>query len=243
MSLRRRLLALIALLLVASLLGGGLLTYWHGIRKIDLEMSSAISVGENALRDAVLPLLPGPITTSQIERIVSSFDGDRHLRAVLISDDGSTALESRVRPPADPAPRWLSRLLTGPPRTTELHLPEGRGKIMLRAEPLNEVTEVWEDAKLKLAIVGGFCTLVLAMISITLGRALRPLEDLSQALQQVGGGDYDAHVAESGPAELAEIYKGFNTMAGKLSDAERMNRRLNAQLNSIQDEERAEVAR
>ncbi|MEQ1669582.1 MAG: histidine kinase, partial [Hyphomicrobium sp.] len=154
-----------------------------------------------------------------------------------------TKFQSRVRPPADPAPGWLQRLLTGTPHSAELLLPDERGKIVLQADPLNEVTEVWEDAKLKLAIVAGFCTLVLAMISVTLGRALRPLESLSLALQQVGGGDYQAHVSESGPEELAAIYKGFNTMAAKLADAEVQNRSLNAQLNSIQDEERAEIAR
>jgi two-component system sensor histidine kinase UhpB len=243
MSLRRRLLALIALLLAASLLGGGVLTYWQGTRKIELEMSSAIAVGDNALHDAVLPLLPGPISDRQVERIVSSFDGDRHLLARLVAADGTTRLKSSVRQPADPAPRWLYRLLTGDPKSTDLTLPEGMGKIVLQADPLNEVTEVWDDAKLKLAIVGGFCSLVLAMISFSLGRALRPLESLSQALQQVGGGDYEAHVAESGPQELSEIYRGFNTMAAKLADAQRQNERLAEQLRTVQDEERAEIAR
>lgn len=243
MSLRRRLLALIALLLVASLIGGSMLTYWHGTRKIELEMSSAISVGDNALRDAVLPLLPGPITDAQIHRVISSFDGDRHVRARLVRPDGSTAYESRVRPPADPAPHWLYRFFAGKPQSTELELPGDFGAIVLRADPLNEVTEVWDDAKVKLALIGGFCTLVLTMLSVTLGRALKPLENLAQALQQVGGGDYEAHVAESGPQELAAIYKGFNTMAAKLADAELQNRRLNLQLNSVQDEERAEIAR
>jgi two-component system, NarL family, sensor histidine kinase UhpB len=102
---------------------------------------------------------------------------------------------------------------------------------------------VWDDAKEKLLIVGGFCTLVLAMISGTLGRALRPLETLSNALQQVGGGDYGAHVPEKGPQELADIYKGFNTMAAKLADAEQRNQRLAEQLSTVQDEERAEIAR
>ena len=243
MSLRRRLLAIIAVVLIASLFGGGALTYWHGTRKIELEMSSAITVGDNALRDALLPLLPGPVSDSQLWRIVSSFDGDRHLRARHIASNGTTVFESRVRLPADPAPRWLYRMLSGAPKAAELELPDGRGKLQLQADPLNEVTEVWDDAKLKLAIVGGFCTLVLALILLTLGRALKPLEDLSRALQQVGSGDYEAHVSESGPQELAAIYKGFNTMATRLSDSERQNRRLNEQLLSVQDEERAEIAR
>ena len=243
MSLRHRLLALIALLLIASLVVGGFLTYWHGTRKIELEMTSALAVSDNALREAVVPMLPGVISEIQLARVITSFDGDRHVQAKLVSTDGKPRVESHVRQPSSPAPQWLLRLLTGSPDTTELNLPNGLGKIVLRADPLNEVTEVWDDAKEKLVIVGGFCTLVLGMISLTLGRALRPLEALSHALQQVGGGDYGAHVPEKGPQELADIYKGFNTMAGKLFDAERKNQQLAEQLSTVQDEERAEIAR
>lgn len=243
MSLRHRLLALIAVLLAASLLVGSALTYWHGLQKIELEMSSALGVGENAVRDAVVPLLKGPIADDQLQRIISSFDGDRHVSASLLSTDGSVRLQSRVKSPADPAPQWLFGLLTGTQQTASLELPNGAGSIQLRADPLNEVTEVWDDAKIKLAIVGVFCALVAAMISITLGRALKPLEDLSSALQQVGAGDYEVHVSESGPQELAAIYRGFNTMTTKLAVAEQTNRQLNEQLNTVQDEERAEIAR
>ncbi|HPG88437.1 MAG TPA: histidine kinase [Hyphomicrobium sp.] len=243
MPLRHRLLALIAILLVASLLGGSILTYWHGLKKIELEMSSAVAVAENAVRDAVLPLLPGPIQDTQIDRIVSSFDGDRHVRARFVTDDGNALYQSHVLMPKDPAPQWLINVLTGAQHNASMELPEGRGHIQLQADSLNEITEVWDDAKLKLAIVGGFCALVAAMISMTLGRALRPLEDLSSALQKVGGGDYEVHVSETGPTELAAIYRGFNTMAGKLAASELLNRQLNEQLNTVQDEERAEIAR
>ena len=243
MSLRHRVLALIAVLLVASLAGGGALTYWQGTRKIELEMSSAIDVGNNALRDAVLPLMPGPITDEQLKRVISAFDGDRHLRARLVAADGSARLESRVRQPADPAPSWLYQLFTDAPKRAALDLPDNGGKIVLFSDPLNEVTEVWDDAKAKLALIGSFCGLALALISLTLGRALRPLETLSHALSQVGGGDYDAHVAESGPRELVEIYKGFNAMASRLAEAERNNSALAEQLSTVQDEERAEIAR
>ena len=243
MSLRHRLLALIVVLLAASLLVGSVLTYWHGLQKIELEMSSAISVGENAVRDAVVPLVNRPIPAEQLQRIISSFDGDRHVRASLLTSDGNVRLQSHVKMPADPAPHWLFWLLTGKEQTASLELPNGEGRIQLRADTLNEVTEVWDDAKIKLAIVGVFCALVAAMISITLGRALKPLEDLSSALQKVGGGDYEVHVSETGPQELAAIYRGFNTMTTKLAVAEQTNRQLNEQLNTVQDEERSEIAR
>ena len=246
MPLRRRLLALITLVLLLSISGGAVLTYWHAVRKIDLEMSSAIAVGESALGDAAVLLSGTGDPLSKLSRVVSSFDGDRHVRARLVTPAGTTALSSRVREPSDPPPHWLYRLLAGAPHVRSLELPEGfaaHGTLQIETDPLNEVTEVWEDAKLKLAIVTGFCCLVLALIYATLGRALRPLDDLSSALARVGQGDYAAHVAETGPQELASIYKEFNRMAAQLSRAEQHAQSLNEQLTTVQEEERFEIAR
>ena len=45
MPLRRRLILLIALVLCLSLVIGAILTYWQAVRKVDLEMTSAITAG------------------------------------------------------------------------------------------------------------------------------------------------------------------------------------------------------
>jgi len=105
------------------------------------------------------------------------------------------------------------------------------------------VSEVWEDLKLKFIIIASFCVVVLALIYATLGRALRPLEQLSSALNRVGEGDYSAHVAETGPEDLKLIYRAFNRMAEQLREAEQQNQRLNEQLSTVQEEERSEIAR
>ena len=46
MQLRRRLLVSISLVLLVSLLAGAVLSYWTANRKIDLEMSSSLAVGD-----------------------------------------------------------------------------------------------------------------------------------------------------------------------------------------------------
>jgi two-component system sensor histidine kinase UhpB len=105
------------------------------------------------------------------------------------------------------------------------------------------VSEVWEDLQLKFLIVASFCIVVLGLIYATLGRALRPLENLSTALERIGQGDYTAHVAETGPQDLKLIYQAFNRMADQLRSAEQNNRRLNEQLLTVQEEERSEISR
>ncbi len=246
MPLRRRLLTLISLVLLMCVIIGGVLTYWQGLQKIDLEMSSAIAVGESALVEAAAPLATTSDSVGQVRRLIQSFDGDRHLQARLIARDGGTALASHVRAPAIPAPAWLTALLVGPNRYYSVPLPDGlpvTGALRVETDAMNEIAEVWDDLKLKALLVLGFCGLVLALVYVTLGRALTPLENLSTALARVGDGDYGAHVLESGPQELAVIYKEFNRMAERLAQAERSNQRLNEQLSSVQEEERAEIAR
>ena len=246
MPLRRRLLALVALVLALCLVAGGALTYWAGLRKIELEMSSAIEVADSAVSDALAAVPAGPDASAHIHRIVSSFNGDRHVLARRIAPGGAVADVSRLKAPVDPPPAWLYRLLAGVTHKKSYPLPDAAkdlGTLSIEADPHNEVGEVWEDLKLKFLIISGFCVVVLGLIYATLGRALKPLEDLSAALNRVGEGDYTAHVAETGPEDLNLIYRAFNRMAEQLRAAENQNQRLNEQLSTVQEEERAEIAR
>ncbi len=246
MPLRRRLILLIALVLCLSLVIGAILTYWQAVRKVDLEMTSAITAGESTLKDALASLSDAADPERQIALLIRSFDDERHLRARYVRNSGETVLVSAVKPPADPPPAWLVRSLAGRPHKLSLPFPEklqSLGHIELQSESLNEIAEVWEDVTLKLAIIACFFGLVLGLVYWTLGRALRPLEDLSNALSRVGRGDYGAHVAETGPTELASIYREFNHMAEQLQASERNNQRLNDQLTTVQEEERSDIAR
>jgi two-component system sensor histidine kinase UhpB len=182
MPLRRRLLALVALVLALCLVAGGALTYWHGLLKVELEMSSATDVAASAVGDAISTLDANPDAPAYLNRVVHSFDGDRHVVARLIARDGSVITESSLRSPGDPAPSWLYKLLAGPVHAKRIELPndlEHIAAITIRADPHNEIGEVWEDLKLKFLIIAGFCSTVLALIYAILGRAHRPHKALS----------------------------------------------------------------
>ena len=246
MTLRHRLIALIALVLPLSLLAGGLLTYWHAVRKVETEMVAALAFGESSARDAIASLAPSADPAQHLARIVASFTGERHLQVSHIGANGKIAAASQVSRPKVPPPAWLVRILAGPQNAIPVALPEGlkgSGHLEIVADPLNEVTEVWDDVTLKLNIVALFFGAVLGLVYWALGRALRPLENLSKALAEVGHGNFAAHVPESGPRELSAIYKEFNRMADQLQAAEKQNKRLNAQLSTVQEEERADIAR
>ena len=147
---------------------------------------------------------------------------------------------------AEELPEWFYNLIAREPRIVRIDMPEGLaryGAIELETEQRGEVGEVWDDFVMRLAILTFFCGLVSTLIYITIGRALEPLPALSAAFTRLGGGDYGVRVEEAGPTELARLCTGFNEMAARLSQMETRNRHLNDQLATVQDEERADLAR
>jgi len=94
-----------------------------------------------------------------------------------------------------------------------------------------------------LAVVAVFFGLVLGLVSLMLSWSLRPLHGLLEAFERIGKGDYGARVSESGPAEFARVSSGLNAMAQRLDEMEQRTSRLRGQLQTIQDEERAGLAR
>jgi two-component system sensor histidine kinase UhpB len=94
-----------------------------------------------------------------------------------------------------------------------------------------------------LTVLTIFCSLVLAFYYWTLGTAIRPLQNLTEAFSRVGNGDYRQHVSEKGPLELLHLCQGFNRMVQRLARAEDKNHRLQKQLLTVQEEERADLAR
>lgn len=245
MSLRSRLLFSIFITLLLSLAAGGAFTYWFALKKIETEMNAAIAVGgrfaHNALDDAEEATDP----PRRLALLVADFDGDRHLRASLVVD-GKVVKTSDLAKPERPAPAWFFNLLTGPANVLHVELPpvfDGYGSVILQTDPANEVAEVWGDVGLTLSVLTVFCVLVLTFVYWTLSSAIRPLQHLTAAFARVGDRDYRERVSERGPLELVRLYHGFNQMVERLQHAEQQNKRLQEQLATVQDEERADLAR
>lgn len=246
LGLRRRILVLISLALLASIAAGLLLTYWHANKKVAVEMRAALTSAQGFVNDALEPLPKATEPSRSLQRIVSSFDGNRHLRAFWIGPAGQQFTESHLAPPDEHAPDWFFRIFGGEPLTADVTLPRKMtdlGFIRLATDSQSEVGEVWEDLSLKMLIVLIFTALVLTLVNSALGHALRPLTNLSDALGRVGDGDYTAQVPVDGPSEFSRIYRSFNSMTSRLLDVETQNARLNEQLAKVQEEERADIAR
>ncbi len=245
-SLRHSLVRTISLVLVATLFVGSLLTYWQAMTKVETEVDAAMAIAEKTVRQAVQEIAGRDDPRLELLRLVRVFDGNRHVRASFVEPENPDARVSSFVAPVEELPNWFFDLLATPPRVVRVELPADLrryGRMELESDQRAEVAEVWDDALMKLVILAVFCALVLSLVYLTIGRALEPLSLLSAAFARIGRGDYAARVAESGPTELRALAKGFNEMAVRLGQMERHNRQLNEQLTTVQDEERADLAR
>lgn len=245
LSLRSRLLYSIFFTLVLTLAAGAAFTYWHAVRKIETEMQAAIAVGGRIAHNAVDDAEEAVDPPRRLELLVADFHGDRHLQASLLVE-GKVIQSSNLAVPESAAPDWFFDLFSVPPKVLHVDLPavfDGHGTVTLETDARNEVAEVWGDVRVTLTILAIFCALVLAFFYWTLGTAIRPLENLTRAFANVGDGDYGQRVSERGPVEIMRLCQGFNRMVERLARAESQNVRLQKQLTSVQDEERADLAR
>ncbi|WP_083567733.1 ATP-binding protein [Hyphomicrobium sp. CS1GBMeth3] len=236
----------IAIVLLLSLLLSALLTYWQAATKVETEVGAALSLAEKTVRKVVQEVAHDDDPRLALVRLVRVFDGNRHVRASLVEPEPIGARISSFSAPGEDLPEWFYNLIARPPTVIRIPLPEGiksYGLIELEAEQRGEVGEVWDDFVRSMVTLAIFFALVSTLIYITVRRALAPLPTLSAAFERLGGGDYSVRVTESGPTELAKLCTGFNEMAGRLGQLERRNRELNEQLATVQEEERADLAR
>ncbi len=247
MSLRTQLVAMIALVLLATLWLGALLVHWHAVDKVSTEMSAALSVGGRIARNAVgVADVPIADPRRTLGLVVTHFDGDRHLKAHLVEPSGRIVQSSRPAADLTPAPRWIERWLEEPPRRIDVALPDvfdAHGKLMLETYDRNEIAEVWDDLMLYAKLLAVYSASGLGVTLLVLALAMRPLEALSRAIARIGAGDFSTQLEETGPRELADLARGFNTMTRRLAGAESRNMRLVDSLSRVQEEERAELAR
>jgi two-component system, NarL family, sensor histidine kinase UhpB len=247
MPLRVRLIVLVIAALLTSLALGGAVTLINASRSVRTEMLSALQVGRQTIDNAVRDIAVSPNPQRDLDDLVASFKGSRHLRVAVA---GGTADEEMQpvndRRPFGKVPAWFVRLIGVAPETDRIPFTIGgmpAGVVVVTTDPRNETLEVWNELSSTLVVLTLFAGATIPAIYLLIGRALRPLDRLTGALEQVGQGDYGIRVSDRLTPELARLRDSFNRMAARLAAADADNRRLNEQMLSLQEEERSELAR
>jgi two-component system sensor histidine kinase UhpB len=242
MSLRLRILIAIGLVLALGSGFGLALAGWHARQWLREELVSAQDSGRLEVTRAFADT-PGAQPPRDLAALIADFDGNRHLRARLVAPDGRVLASSQPAP-ANAPPGWFSAMLRQEIAPARLPAP-GAGSEVVELRPVydDDLAALWAEfldltLVLAVALVGGA-----VLVFVLVGRALAPLRAVGRVLPRIGAGDYGVRAPEQGPPELAALGRGVNEMAGRLAAMRERNRSLEEQILTLQDEERADIAR
>lgn len=246
LSLRPALILAICAILLGTLCVSAVLTYWHAGHKVDVEMKSTLDAVQRTIGVALQDIEGAPGETNLVRRLVRTFDESRHVRVELKDRGGTTVLASTPAAVQSGMPDWFFRLLSLNEQTARVDWRNGLDlgqHIIVTADPRNEAGEVWADVRLHLTTILLFCLLTLGILYLLLGYALSPFARFLEAFDRTGRGEIGALIPVSGPLEIQSLATGFNRMSALLAETQEKNRKLDAQLEAVQEEERASLAR
>jgi two-component system, NarL family, sensor histidine kinase UhpB len=242
LSLRLRVLAAIALVVVLGAASGTVFAGWLARQTLRDELRAAMTGGAQTVARALDALPRSDDPQRDLRRLIATFDGNRHVLASLTDAHGAPLAASHPPASLHAAPPWFLALLDPRLETQRIAAPGGDA-VVLTPAPGNDVGDAWLQFGYAMMVLGLVGLAGAVLVYITIGRALRPLRELSAAFGRVGLGDYGARVDADGPAEVARLAASFNAMAGDLEAMRRRTRVLEEQVLKLQDEERAELAR
>jgi two-component system, NarL family, sensor histidine kinase UhpB len=149
---------------------------------------------------------------------------------------------------ADPngPPLWFVRLFEPQPSLTIVPAAirgQNFGDIVIAADPTNEVAEIWGEICSIVVTAITFVVCLFVVIILLVGRALKPLTDVGNAITRLAGGDTGINLVPRGPPEFVDISEKLNGLAFNLGRVNAENTRLVQQIMKVQEEERAQIAR
>jgi two-component system sensor histidine kinase UhpB len=122
------------------------------------------------------------------------------------------------------APEWFARLVGPEVSVSEIR---SRGlRIVVIPDPSRAILDAWEEIGRFAWLILGFVAALNALVYWFVGRALRPVREVVEALSQMEEGRFDARLPRYPLPELSSISNGFNRMAERLEQSLSQNRLL-----------------
>lgn len=246
MSLRFRLSSLVCFVLLISLAFGSVIAYSTAVHSVSAELRAALRVGRRTIEIAIERLRKSADPGADLDQLVNSFAGDRHLRVWRTGPETVLASPFAERAHFGQVPRWFVRIIRPAPSAERIKVAIGGrdfGTIGIETDPYNETLEVWNGFTDSLVAPSVFCALTVFSIYMLIGRTLRPIKRLALAMEAVGHGHYQTRVDGRLPPELSRLRDSFNQMTARLAETDADNRRLNEELLTLQEQERSDLAR
>jgi two-component system, NarL family, sensor histidine kinase UhpB len=245
LSLRSRINLLLALVLTLGLAANVARLVLEAGPRVQAEDQSVVRLAREFVETIVSGLAEAPNPEARLDQVVEDLKRLRHVSITRQTEAGTATEIHDDDDDTHSVPAWFVALIH--PATTSVSVPVSIGgkdaALVITSIPTDEIAEIWDGILTQLA-VGSAVALALFLITmIVVGRALAPLEALSQAMGRIEAGSYSVHIEPSGAPEFAHLCSKLKHLAQTLGDAVEQKRQLAERAVSLQDLEREEIAR
>ncbi len=248
LSLRARINLLLALVLTLGLAANIARLVLEAAPRVQAEDQSVVRLAREFIETIVAGLNEAPDPDARLNQIVHDLNRARHVSITRQNEAVERAGRTDRTDDNDNSrslPAWFITLVH--PEKTAVSVPisiHGKSEsLLITSHPNDEMAEIWDGIVTQLQI-GSVIAIVLFLITTrVVGRALAPIQTLSEAMTKIESGGYDTRVKPDGPPELAAICDKLNHLAATLENAVEDKRRLAERIVSLQDVERKEIAR
>ncbi|HEX9178848.1 MAG TPA: ATP-binding protein [Burkholderiales bacterium] len=227
MSLRFRINLLISLLSLAFLLALGFVVTDNLRSSVREEVAAATRVSVQMLRAFVMEAerAEGADQEGRLEAYVQSLGRVRSNEIVVYR--GSELVYASPPSPykaGRSAPEWFAALVGPVSKVTEIRARNLR--IYITPDASRAILDAWDGLHAFFWLLLGFFAALNALVYWFVGRSLRPVREVVEALSHMEEGRFHARLPRYPLPELASISEGFNRMAERLERSLSQNRLL-----------------
>lgn len=251
-SIRHQVMLAISIMLVIATIVAGTIAVINGRKAVDVEIEASMDFAEGYLRELVRRIA-AENRLGDLDYLVSrEVEHLRHAR-VYVQDPGaapkllrSSEILDDEPSPLNDTPDWFESLMM--PKGGEDHsrlilIPKGERSLILKGDPDDEIAEKWQELS-SLAIVAAISiALLVGAFYFVLGWILNPLKALARGLVALEAGECSQRLEIPRVVEVADISQKFNSLAVSLDQTRAENGELYRQIQSVQEDERREIAR
>lgn len=222
---------------------GLLVTLWQAKRAVQDEMQSSIHL---AVQLITFNLSQNNARTDWLAQL-NALKETRHLQIQLKEPSGNVLTISQTnatQAPSNP-PAWFINLVGNSPIQIERTLITSDGQaliVLISANPLNEINEVWQESSTFFGLSFLFVTLIFVVIQLVFNRVLKAIFVIVKGLERVELGDYQQPLPDFESEEMNRIAKAINQLTAKLHISQQENRALTQHNLAIQEQERQHLA-
>lgn len=230
------------------LLLGSYIAIWQARNSVQREVDSSINLAVQLLSFSVSQMPLAHSANSDWLTKLAGIKATRHLSIQLQQANGSLIQIGDAKQPiaqADLPPAWFVNLVAGSYAKVEreiIGLDQQPLKVIIEANPLDEITEVWQESLgflISLALLTSFTFLA---VNLVFAKALRSIAVIVDALKQIETGNYQQKLPAFAIYEYDRIAKAINHMTAELHQSQQQNRALTLHSLQIQEDERQRLS-